>query len=285
MHNQKGQLLIVLLLVMTVGLGLGLSVLQRSITDVSISTKIEESSKAFSIAEAGIEKALQQTQIGNISITETDSTNRSSASVDSNKLLPSPLQAVEYPPISKEEIAQVWLADPSTSPPTEYYKKKSLWVYWGTRGPITLDSPALEVTVVYLKSGTYESEKFYLDPKDDRIINNNFRGRDSSFICNDTMEKINTTQGDDRSFLCKAKLELGNPGTSILLRARILYSKSSHPFAVAPIGGSFPPQVTIINSTGSAGQTKRVVQVFKIDQVVPFFFDYALFSAGDISKQ
>ena len=57
--KEKGQIILILLLVMTVALGVGLTIVQRSLTDISTSTKVEQSSRAFSAAEAGIEKALQ----------------------------------------------------------------------------------------------------------------------------------------------------------------------------------------------------------------------------------
>ena len=56
--NKKGQILLALILVMTVALAIGLSVIQKSLVDVSTSTKVEQSSMAFSAAEAGIERSL-----------------------------------------------------------------------------------------------------------------------------------------------------------------------------------------------------------------------------------
>lgn len=57
--KNRGQMILVILLVMAVGLTIGLSVASRSITDVNFSTKIEDSSRAFSAAESGIEEALR----------------------------------------------------------------------------------------------------------------------------------------------------------------------------------------------------------------------------------
>ena len=57
--KESGQIIIVLLLMMLVGLSIGLVVTQRSVTDVSVSTQSEQSQRAFSAAEAGIEKVRQ----------------------------------------------------------------------------------------------------------------------------------------------------------------------------------------------------------------------------------
>ena len=60
MNNERGQIILVLVLVITVALAIGISVVQRSLSDISTSTKVEESSRAFSAAEAGIERALKE---------------------------------------------------------------------------------------------------------------------------------------------------------------------------------------------------------------------------------
>lgn len=60
MRKNSGQVALVALLVMTVLLTVGLAAATRSITDIRISTETEESARAFSAAEAGIEDALRQ---------------------------------------------------------------------------------------------------------------------------------------------------------------------------------------------------------------------------------
>ncbi|MFH0863897.1 MAG: PilX N-terminal domain-containing pilus assembly protein, partial [Candidatus Gottesmanbacteria bacterium] len=57
--KQNGQILLIVLLVMVVGLTMGLSLATRSATDVKISSQLEHSSRAFAAAEAGIEAALK----------------------------------------------------------------------------------------------------------------------------------------------------------------------------------------------------------------------------------
>jgi len=55
--NLKGQALLIILLVMAVVLTVVLSVLSRSVTDISITELDEDALRAFSAAEAGIERA------------------------------------------------------------------------------------------------------------------------------------------------------------------------------------------------------------------------------------
>ena len=59
LRNQRGQALLIVVLVMAVALTIGLAVVSRSITDIKISRQEEESARVFSVAEAGIEEALK----------------------------------------------------------------------------------------------------------------------------------------------------------------------------------------------------------------------------------
>jgi len=56
--HQSGQALLLVLLSMAVVLTIVLSVLSRTITDITITTKEEEALRAFAAAEAGVERAL-----------------------------------------------------------------------------------------------------------------------------------------------------------------------------------------------------------------------------------
>jgi hypothetical protein len=58
-NHKSGQVVLIVLLVMVVVLTIGLSLISRSVTDISISKDEEEAIRAFSAAEAGIEAALQ----------------------------------------------------------------------------------------------------------------------------------------------------------------------------------------------------------------------------------
>src|SRR3989304_631033 len=59
-NKEKGQILILFLLVLVVGLAIVLSVASRTITDIRTTTTSDESNRAYFAAEAGIEEALQQ---------------------------------------------------------------------------------------------------------------------------------------------------------------------------------------------------------------------------------
>ena len=58
--KRKGQVAMVVVLVVLVGLTIGVAILGRSVTNVGISSKEEERARSFSAAEAGVEDALRQ---------------------------------------------------------------------------------------------------------------------------------------------------------------------------------------------------------------------------------
>lgn len=274
--RQKGQVILILILVMTVVLAIGLSIVQKSLTDVSTASKVEQSSRAFSAAEAGIEKALNSSVNSSCTNCQTFTDNSAAIKqITDSDLLPATSAAstrqapLEFPSLAKEDIAQVWLADldSTANPPALHYKQTTLDVYWGDPSA-TADKAALELTLVYWDGTTYSSKKWYLD----QII----RNPDNGF------EQVNC------SGQCKKTLS-GLPSGLMLLRARLLYNSFSQPFAVQAMGicgndCSIPSQAKKITSTGISGETQRSVQLFQLYKVAPPYFDYAIFSAGEISK-
>src|SRR5687768_11168985 len=102
MKKMKGQVILILLLVMTVGLAIGLSVIQRSLSDVTTASKIEQSSRAFSAAEAGIERALKGNCTDNNCVNLNNSSQavvQDSGSVPAIATNGNQQIALEYPPI------------------------------------------------------------------------------------------------------------------------------------------------------------------------------------------
>src|SRR3989344_2427210 len=57
---KSGQILILVLLIVVVSLAVGLSVASRNLTNLRISTQTEESQRAFSAAEGGVEDVLSR---------------------------------------------------------------------------------------------------------------------------------------------------------------------------------------------------------------------------------
>lgn len=297
MRNQKGQLLLTLIIIMTVALAIGLSIIQKSLLDVSTSTKVEQSSRAFSAAEAGVEKYLKNT-VDCVPESDPDkcqvkfSDTGSQANVSGGGLKPitvsagTPQDPLEYPPLAKEDVVQVWMADLTSpnNPPTTYYDPsptRAIDIFWGTDGNPANDRAALELTILYYEGGAYKSDKKYYDSIS-RTPDNKF---DLTAICNGGQKPSNGVQ----SYQCRKRVDLPT-GSLMLIRARLLYNSTSQPFGVQAVNTcgkscSFPPQARVLVSTGTSGETQRKVKVFQEYKVVPPYFDYAIFSAGDIVKQ
>jgi len=72
---QRGQVLLIVVLVMVIALTVGLSVISRSVTTLRTTKESESSQRAFSAAEAGVAKLLNS---NNTSISSTTLSNGSS---------------------------------------------------------------------------------------------------------------------------------------------------------------------------------------------------------------
>lgn len=270
MLNEKGQVILILIVIMTVALAIGLSVVQKSLVDVSTASKVEQSSRAFSAAEAGIEKAISSER----SQDAFDLDNNSKIDSVNMREVPEAGQALEYPPLAKEEVAQVWLADPASNLPNcnagkICYNQTTLDVYWGNS---PTDKAAIELTLVYYDGVKYASRKWYLD-SGPRVDTNGFDG----VPCTGYSIGSNPYQ-------CYKRLENLPTSGLMLIRARLLYNSTSQAFAVKPTSGSLPPQARLFASTGSSGETQRKIQVFQLYKVAPPYFDYGIFSASEINK-
>lgn len=293
--SQGGQIVLLLILIITVALAIGLSMVQRSLTDVSTASKVEQSSRALSAAEAGIERALQTGGV----VGELDLGNNAKVGTVSRDLEPAAGQPLQYPPIGKEDVAQIWLADPSATDvdgsPTAVYTGSSIDLYWGKVPANTDDSllPAIEATLVYYDNqgggDKYGTKKYFIDyaasERGNGFLNNSVCNRNDGV-------SIDTLNPQAKKYYCKTSLDLTKDGSTqykkvILIRLRLLYTSQLEPLALKPCIGTgclIPPQSSRYVATGVAGETTRKLELFRLENVVPFYFDYAIFSDGTIEK-
>lgn len=289
--NQTGQALLIVLLATLVALTIGISLAQRSISDLSNSAKLDDAGRALAAAEAGLERGLITPS--NFTIDPSVFGNQSSANVKSSGLVPSstyPGAALSYPPIDRSTFAQFWFADPaSPGAPTQFYNPNnySFNLYFAdpTLYPCGAGScPSIAITLIIQESGSY---KFQTSLHDSRSISscngNQIPAYTYSIDAENPAEPLSGLSA--KKYLCKYTISYPPAAIPILLRARLLISNSAQPIAIEPTGGaSLPPQVTILSSTGTAGQSERRLRLFSQIFVEPIFFDYAIFSNGDILK-
>ncbi|TSC53512.1 MAG: Uncharacterized protein LiPW16_369 [Microgenomates group bacterium LiPW_16] len=263
--GQKGQALLIILLVMVVGLTVGLSLATRSVTDIKISTQLEESSRAFAAAEAGIEVALKgesappsPVSIGNATYTFTST----------------PSTGTEPVNVGIADTYTVWLVshDASGNPQideTYDYDGTSIDVCWGEGGETT--KPAMEVSVIYKDATGYKVVRGAYDPDSGRISSNHFTDISGS--------GVNCGGG----FAYGTTVSLPSGVLLIALRLRPFYLEAN--VGVAPQGDDLPSQGLLIASTGTAGETTRKVVVIDSYPSLPAIFDYVLFSGTNVTHE
>lgn len=298
--KQKGQVIIVLLLIILVSLTIGLAVVQNSLTDISTSTKTDQASRAYSAAEAGLESALLTDSESDVTV------GTSKAKININSDLPGPGQALEYPPISKADFAQFWFQAPNPADrPAKDYNQTKFVIEFGNCSPTPCwnpppggdYTPALELNLILQNAaGNYFTVRGFFDPISSRSSENHFVN--VSAKCDSTGgNKDNTSSSSSSVFYCKLTADLTSPSDfpgytynvndkMILARARILYSTSYQKVAIGPVPNTaqLPPQATTYKSTGIAGNSSRELKVFREKKVVPYFFDYAIFSNTNVEK-
>ncbi|RJR30413.1 hypothetical protein C4564_00335 [Candidatus Microgenomates bacterium] len=294
--TERGQALLLVLLAMVTLTTLVLSIVARSISEVTITTNEEDSLRAFSAAEAGVEKAL----ITGNSITD----NLSVPGPSGEETIAQFTAGVDaYPLNSKDYVypfellsgqgASVWLVtrdgnDILSCATSPCYTGRSIRMCWGNPGtnrnqPST---PAMQVSVVYEDgSGNLKIATAAYDPNVGRASANSFSTA-SATAC--TIE--------NSTFAFQAVIDLqamGLPwstaGRMKLMRVKPLYNTGvGHRFAVTANGiagtSNIPPQARKVDSTGTAGDSSRRVQAYLLPPEIPEIFDSAVFSPIDITK-
>lgn len=292
---QRGQALVVIVLIMAVVLTIALSVVSRTVSDINISTKEDDSSRAFSAAEAGVEQALLKDTPQTFAA-EVGSTGSFNATISQ---LTSGGTAFAVPILlSSGETAPVWLvehddatAELTCSASKPCFTGDELKVCWGAPGtPSDISTtPALEVSVVYTESDTdFSTTKIgraAYDPHPTRA-NNFMKGADSGETIDGTAYQFcRTVNLADIDVTIRPTVS-SRRGPQYA-RLRMLYNTTqSQPVGVVVAGaGNLPLQGQKIVSTGTSGDAQRSLEVYELFSDLPPIFDYTLFSgAGGIVK-
>lgn len=280
-NNQNGQILLVILLIMIVGLTIGLFLLGRTTTDISLTTKITDSTRAFNAAEAGIEEAIRTPG----SFTGASSSPVLVATGVTYTVGASGLGAAGsyriYPETKQETVPigsvfTVWLVGHDTSGNLDElikYNFDSVYICFTTNSPL----PSLGVTMIYRDNAN--------------LIRSSYKGYDSPGRSTTGFEPaLNATATDcpttDYNFYASVQFStdfsnspLASPFTPLAIRIRPLYAPAS--IAVRELSpGMLPFQGSDITSVGNVGEITRRINVKKPYTVPPPFIDYALYSTG-----
>lgn len=269
---QEGQVLLISLLVLSIATTVALSLIGRSTTDVAISNQINESSRAFSAAEAGIEESLK-TGIGtNVPQVLASGVTYTVAKAD----IGGATGAYIFPKkINSGTTETLWLVNHNangTLAETPTYTATGIDLCWSQE----TTTPAIIFSVVYKTAGgEYRVAKGAYDPDATRALTNKFSGvTSSSGGCGagtGTTYK-QTVMFDDFAI---------NPALDTLLMLRLQPVYSDTILAVNTGGSSLPLQGAKLESTGvsGAGVTRKIVvyQQYRAPQSV---FDSVIYSQG-----
>lgn len=294
---QKGQALLIVLLTMAVILTVVLSVVSRSVTDITVTTYEESSLRAFSAAEAGIEKALLNTTVPIFSGYPDSSDN----SVSYSGGITSPSEADQTyslkEGLSSGEVATFWLVSHNNDGSLTCgegkpcFAKTNIHICWGNPDYADTKQPAVEIMVYYdTTTNSVDSPNNYSNVKVARYA---YSPNDSDKYAG--WAKV--TGGCDWEgdlYKHKAVMKITDvdsscniAGCPLMVKVRMYYSNLvKQKIGIQTSGGTenLPSQGLEITSTGTAGDTSRRVTVTQRYPENPTFFDAAVFSMKDIIK-
>lgn len=288
--SNSGQALLIVLLSMAVILTIVLSILSRSVTDVAVTSREEEALRAFSAAEAGVERALL---IGS----NTGSFDDATFVATSINFGVSAEEYIYSDKLLLGESATIWFVDHDeekgelTCDTNECFTGSQVSVCWAGSGTSSdqANTPALEITIFYVEVpwdySTIKIARVTTDPNAARRVTNNF-GDTEGVSC--------ILEGQDFEF--KKTIDFSASGLNIPYAAtgNLLFGKvrffynddeaQSLGFDVRGTGSDLPSQGRKIVSTGTAGEANRKIEVLRTFGELPSIFDAAVFSPGGLVK-
>lgn len=288
--NQKGQVLVLVLLSLSVVLTLVLYILSRSVTDISVSSGQEAAVRAFSAAEAGIEKALvigagsDSTAVGDASY----STSVAEFAVGTYDFAFPSL-------IYSGDTMTTWFISHDAnnnlicdgSHPC--FTGNQMKVCWGNAGTATgnTTTPAIEVTVYYENTpgdvATTRLARITADPNAGRTATNFFGAPDAG-----TCTIAGQTYQFAKTFtFASLGIPAGVYGVTnglVMAKTRMLYNTDT-PHIIATtvnFGGNstLPSQGQNIDSVGVAAGSNRRVVVFQGYSESPFYSNSLVSPSG-----
>ncbi len=276
-QSQAGQIVLILVLVTVVGLTVGLSLVSRTVTDIRISSQIEQSNRAFTAAEAGVESALKGAVIGGptgkVSLSDYNVTaNYNVSSIGGTN------STFNFPSTEINNSVTLWLAnhneDGSLDESATYSPDSDLDICWGSAD----SNPAVILTLFYKEGTEYKITKGAYDAGtiSRGALSNYFLAAssiggycDGNFKYKKTI-KFSSASPDGFGISSSSKL--------LALRIRPVYENTM--LAVKPpTGTNLPIQGKIITSVGKTDTgIVRKMQVIQSYPILPAQLDYTLFT-------
>lgn len=280
--NERGQVLIIILLIMIVGLTSGILLLGRTTSDISLSTNIEESTRAFNAAEAGIEQAIRSSLIGSSPVPVasglTYQVNVSSLGGNaSGTIYPTTKSAIT----KTGDIFTLWLVPHNDTTgaivenEAQAYKNSNLVICFASGSAIGITA--------YYKSGTNYFTSFVgFDTDSARSGQNGFESAGVHNDCNSNAY----THAVQLDLTSHFDIDLTASGIIPLVFRIQPYYADAYVAVIPQNGLTLPKQGNKIASVGKSGEATRKIEVDERYTVPAPFLDYVLFSYGgsDVTK-
>ncbi|OGD87219.1 hypothetical protein A2870_03670 [Candidatus Curtissbacteria bacterium RIFCSPHIGHO2_01_FULL_41_11] len=268
MKKRSGQILIIVLLVVVVALAVGLSVASRNITNLRTSTQTEQSQRAFTAAEGGVEDVLSRlsTITSGIPVGGQTTVNVPVGNLTANVSIAS---ANTYQQVIDEgNVGQIALSGGSGTVQVEWVNSSDSSE---SGNPASLEiteingvSPYTQVRSAWSGADHGGDQQGFVDPSTTTL----------------SAPYHNCTSGS--GFQKCVQIDLA--ASPVFLRIRPFWNKAT--VMVSSSSGSLPAQTYNITSTAStqAGITRKVQVTRTALPQLPASFDYVLFSEQDIVK-
>ena len=287
--SNSGQALLIVLLSMAVILTIVLSILSRSVTDIAVTSREEEALRAFSAAEAGIERAFligsNEGSFGDASFVATAINFAVS------------VEEYVYPEkLLSGESATVWFVDHDeetgelTCDTNQCFTGSQMAVCWAESGTPPEQAAALEISIFYTDVpwdySTLKVARLTADPDTTRRTNNSFGDTDGAgCTLGEESQDFEFRKTVDFS---ASGLDIPHslPGNLLLAKVRFFYNDETQilGFDVTGSGSNLPSQGRKIISTGTAGEANRKIEVLRTFGELPPIFGAAVFSPGGLVK-
>ncbi len=256
---KKGQVGLLIIIVVGVLVALIMSVASGTLNDVVLSRQTKEGGTAFHVAEQGVEEALNEIR-ANSNLNGGSYSGQVSFENLVGHYSVSHYRGLDIY-VKEGEVVEVNL---------DGYSNNWLGVFWVKKNKFDEDincqgegsgrAPAsLEITEVLKSGGT---KKLYYNSAKSTCLNNGFSMAGTT--TNEFTSRINLT---GLSQVAK-------------LRLKPIYNGST----VALTGPSLPPQIYIIHSAAGGEDVQKEIEVKRSANQAGSIFDFALFSAGTIIK-
>lgn len=295
--NTSGQALLLVLLSTAVVVTIALSIISRTISDISVTTTEEESLRAFSAAEAGVEEVLvsglgEGASTGDVIVNNAGTPEAVTYNVDITGFPESASEFIYPIDLLSGETATVWFVSHDTNgnltcqSPFECYTGPQVEICWspipeGVTSSVP-QSSAIEVSVLYATATELRTARTVVDPS--RSIS----GSVSPDNGNCTIEGKNFNYRKRIGFN-PSGFNIPNynvAGTLKLMKIRSLLNTAPQTVAVnaSGSGSRFPSQGKKIKSTGNSGESVRKIEVYELYPSMPSIFDAAIYGKTGIVK-